>query len=521
MFKEFIFAYRIFGFNFEKKTLFKQLKMCFSIEKTKEVFFREIQQGSCKVHPSKKNQKLICIEEKCPSLAILCEECKACKEKKEHDHPPESFKDLSLINISQLFESIQTVLKDINKYPREYSILLRYQNDFFRESKKFCEVKNLKAFAKIYLKLREALINRFEQIKKDWNVQLQSASLSSPLEFDPATNTLKIHNIVWTERPIDYYIDESVKERENLEKLIETALEEFQRCTNLINLFKKMDKVDEPWRCTFRHVNFVCNLTEYDNYATPRGDKDNDISFISLSKKVQKRHILHEIMHVLGFSHEHERNDNPNLKKGDYKNENAYFLTDYDKDSIMQYKHNWGECAEKLSEGDIEAVQMIYGQPLLACNFDPERKADCVNFECIDCWGENTDIAICFFCRISHHRNHKVIKHKRDQYFCDCGRFEHQPNLCTKILTESENKNFCKQNLFKCLNCKQNEEGDYVCIACAKNCHAAHETVMIKEKNGVCKCKCKVVKEMIEEKKEVCNCKVVKDTPPDLYCKLI
>lgn len=175
----------------------------------------------------------------------------------------------------------------------------------------------------------------------------------------------------------------------------------------------------------------------------------------------------------------------------------------------MHYKYSWGECNEKMSKGDIEAVQMIYGQPF-ACNFDPKQKAEGPNFQCIDCWGENTDIAICFFCKINHHQNHKVFKHERDIYFCDCGRFEHKLNLCTRILTNSENK-VCKQNFYECLSCKL-EADDYLCISCVKNCHIGHETVMIKKKVGECKCSCSGIN---------CKVNVVKDTFSNSYCKLI
>ena len=450
--------------------------MCFSIEKTKLLFSLEGQAGPCKDHDQNK-ARFLCIKENCP-LPIICQDCKI---KQSHDHPQELI-DLKTIDIDELFQSFQPMLKSINEYQHKYCTLLDYQNQFFFDLKMFSKNKDVKCFVKKYMDLKNTLISLFPGIQKSWNSHLQSALLAEPMEFDPVENKLKYHNIIWTERPIPYYIDENVKKKKNLESLIELTLEEFQNCT-IPNLFKKISKEEETFRFEFRHIHIISNDDNYENYTIPRSDQEKSVSIISLSRQVQKRHILHEIMHALGFSEEHQRADNPNPFPGDFINVDSYPLTSYDQDSIMQYKYIWGECPEKLSKGDIEGVKEIYGGPF-CCNFDPQNKAFGVNFECIDCWGENTDISICLYCRIMHHQNHKVVKNKREGYFCDCGRFEHQINLCTKVLTESEKKS-CKQNLFKCLNCGDND----FCVACEKNCHNGHEIEKSKENYGVCKCK--------------------------------
>lgn len=191
--------------------------MCFSIEKAKKLFFLEIQKASCKDHNSENNNRYICTIENCPQL-ILCEDCKV--QGKNHNHPKE---DLSLINITQLLQSIQSTLKDKINSPHDYSILFKYQNNFFRELNRFCQEKNLRTFVKNYLSLRVALINRFEEILQT-KVQFQSALITNPIELDFDTNSYKTHKIIWIERPIPYSIHENVKERLNLEKLIEKSL---------------------------------------------------------------------------------------------------------------------------------------------------------------------------------------------------------------------------------------------------------------------------------------------------------
>ena len=65
--------------------------------------------------------------------------------------------------------------------------------------------------------------------------------MAEPIQFDPEEQSAKLHNMIWTERPIPYYIDEVNVKDERIKKLIEEAIGEFQKCTNL-KLFKKIEK---------------------------------------------------------------------------------------------------------------------------------------------------------------------------------------------------------------------------------------------------------------------------------------
>lgn len=71
----------------------------------------------------------------------------------------------------------------------------------------------------------------------------------------------------------------------------------------------------------------------------------------------------HEFGHVLGFTHEQNRDDAPPQCRKDQQGINGdYKVTQYDADSIMNYCNPKWNGNGQLSALDIQAVQKVYGQ---------------------------------------------------------------------------------------------------------------------------------------------------------------
>lgn len=112
-------------------------------------------------------------------------------------------------------------------------------------------------------------------------------------------------------------------------------------------------------------------------------------------------------------------------------------------------------------------------------------------FRCEDCGTE-----ICEGCAKHCHKGHNVTEiDSRNAFVCDCGKNHFvdpktKKNCCSiEFVGESvcQDSPVCYQHLYKCTSCCK-EKDDFICKACALNCHKDHNVIDCGIQKGFCAC---------------------------------
>ncbi|OMJ67971.1 hypothetical protein SteCoe_34730 [Stentor coeruleus] len=297
-----------------------------------------------------------------------------------------------------------------------------------------------------------------------------------------------------------YYVDDSLMFKK-------------QQIRNAVNTFKEVGfslqflEITSTANFTKPYVKFVAS-DQSSSYVGCCLPKENTIDLMPEAKFGT---ILHEMMHSLGFHHEHQRPDrtrflyfdSSQVEYNETTRHNVYLIEcpligPYDADSITNYhtigndygfkaiKNDFGKRGANLSELDKKKLKFVYGNN--HCTYDGFGDIHYPQsfYECITCWGENSCYGSCIYCAERDHKGHKLNYHDYKKilkdgggFFCDCGIMKHKQS-CTRISTGLAYK---RQAMYLCLTCFNYEEyiknNDFklpgVCYACSLRCHNTHD----------------------------------------------
>jgi len=257
-----------------------------------------------------------------------------------------------------------------------------------------------------------------------------------------------------------------------------------------------------------KHKSYISFEYSEDVTAASSGRSDGQKP-VWLEKWVKFNGIMHELMHLLGFFHEHQRPDrdlfcNANIDDADFSIINdQYTIGKYDPESVMHYEwcnnlkpkegglltfeqmEKKKKLAKDFSKGDIDALNFIYGKMKCTAEDYGFKFLSQGFYECLDCWGKDSALGCCCACRFTCHKTHRVIHHPPTKlFFCDCGVNGHKI-ACT---TTSTGKTGYRQPWLKCLTCFKDNDKNGVCFPCSKTCHLGHETEYRYGLKNICNC---------------------------------
>ena len=155
--------------------------------------------------------------------------------------------------------------------------------------------------------------------------------------------------------------------------------------------------------------------------------------------------------HVIGLAHEFSRPDAVNvldestwhgLVEKPVRKSYSVPIGPYDQLSITNYddikyrKEHAPGTITKLSEGDVICIKLLYEE---RCSYDIHHGMySQLNFECIQCFGKNSEYGVCLFCLKNCHSACEggYVVHRADAkgFECDCGKFSHNCKQCTFLV---------------------------------------------------------------------------------------
>lgn len=324
----------------------------------------------------------------------------------------------------------------------------------------------------------------------------------------------------WPNGVIPYAIDESLIYHPMLISSINEAINQFHIETPIKFIpYRQNEDMQDFILFTFHP--FIT-----DSAIGRQGDKQE----IRLSPEARKGNVMHEIMHALGFHHEHSRIDRDNfisvnMQKVKPEERENYTtigcpLGRYDTESIMHYPIDGmiirACCAffrkigqrERFSAGDIKAIKYLYSGP--CCTYDVYEEESFIQryYECITCWGAGSVYGVCEYCKNDCHIDHETILHDISEnsknFVCDCGRNRHIVNGCTRLIRKQKRVN---QMFYICYDCFDVEEYErrknstpVVCKPCFMKCHEGHRYKEFGLTDGYCDCGksyCKIICKVI------------------------
>jgi hypothetical protein len=358
----------------------------------------------------------------------------------------------------------------------------------------------------------------------------ESAVVSNPSVFlgmaGSGNFTYQKPEWMWPNSLLPYKIHQSIQYRPQIFAKVQEAIKEFTQKGANIGFENITDQNPH------NHHDWVLFIHDKDDTSSRVGRRKGE-QVIKIADWAEKGNIIHEIMHALGFLHEHCRLDrdgyvlfneskNPSVGKHNYIKE-GHPVGDYDLSSIMHYflcEYIYSNHPEAIkmgqrvsfSKGDLKAIKFVYGPPV--CTYDHFGEEYHIQnyYECLTCWGENSCFGACEYCAFNCHKGHTLNKFSLEflctekiTFVCDCGRYKHKQQLCTR---QSTKKKYVKQSMYVCHDCfdvktyskKNGGNIPGMCFSCSKTCHLGHNKEFFAFSEGFfcdcglecCKVRCKI-----------------------------